>query len=787
MKISFIGHSYHQVTQSSRFFIEILETLGSVSYFWSTGPSDTDLGSDPSGIADADLVVVWQDVASARRFVQQDLPNAVFVPMYDACTHLERSDWRQLLAAGRLKILNFSSALHSRLQRYGAHSSAYFQYYPDPSCYDPVSDFEALRGFFWQRRSDPNWTHVQRLTGQAAFDSFTLHLAVDPGAPVAVLPSEQEQRERNIELTRWFPNRGDLVRKLREANVYFAPRPDEGIGLAFLEAMAMGMAVCAHDAPTHNEYIVDGVNGYLFNMLDPQACDWARAAELGRRARESVEKGHARWLSDRTRLLDFLVTPQQARGSWPYARPYSGLSAVDPASADSQAQAIRSKEGGRRLQARADRMTPEPRITLATVVRNAPEALARTLASVVAQTFADREVMVIDGDSGAATRSVIDAYTDQIDYWYSAPDDGPYDAMNTAAGFARGRWILFINAGDTFVDDDALMRFVSGIPDSADFVLGHHVYASASDGIEDIHRCVDFEHTWQRLLAGRLDADWLAGIPGHQAVLTRVARLREHRYDTTFRVAADHEFMFRLRALGASFHVMPVVVSRYVGGGLSAMNLDTCVSEWWAIARRYAKKPSAADRFFGELLRDALCDAAPGAIPFWKRRSWREHPALYAGAGFRRLCGATRRWLEARRVLRSARRMRMGDSDLSRHCVDWYGLSHYEDWGRWTDGTRVRFLLMEPMQGRTQVTVRCSSVVPGFHGRRVELRIGAQSRTFTINTDTPVIRGEFTPERPLHEVEIEIPEPVRPADIGLSPDTRELGLCIRELTVKSQR
>ncbi len=787
MKISFVGHSYHQVTQSSRFFIDILETLGSITYFWSTGPSDTDLESDPSGIADADLVVVWQDVASAQRLVQHDLPNAVFVPMYDACTHLERSDWRQLLAPRRLKILNFCSALHSRLQRYGADSSAYFQYFPDPAVYDPASDFEALRGFFWQRRSDPNWTHVQRLTGQAAFDSFTLHLAVDPGAPVAALPSEQEQRERNIELTRWFPDRDDLVRKLRQANVYFAPRPDEGIGLAFLEAMAMGMAVCAHDAPTHNEYIVDGVNGYLFTMHDPHACDWARAAELGGRARESVEKGYPRWLADRTRLLDFLVTPQQARGSWPYARRYSGLPALDPESADSQAPAIRSKEGGRRLQPSADRMMPEPRITLATVVRNAPEALSRTLASVVAQTFADREVIVIDGDSGEATRSVIDAYVDQIDYWYSAPDDGPYDAMNTAAGFARGRWILFINAGDTFVDDDALTRFVSGIPDSADFVLGHHVYTSASDGIEDIHRCADFEHTWQYLLAGRLDADWLAGIPGHQAVLTRVACLREHRYDTSFRVAADHEFMFRLRALGASFHVVPVVVSRYVGGGLSAMNLDTCVSEWWAIARRHTRDAATADRFFRGLLRDALRNAAPGAIPFWKRRACREHPALYAGAGFRRLGGAIRRWLEEGRVFRSARRMHMGDGELSRYCVDWYGLSHYEDWGRWTNGTLVRFVLIEPMQGRTQVTVRCSSVVPTFHGHRVKVRIGAESHGVTVNTDTPVIRGEFTPERPTHEVEIEIPEPVRPADIGLSPDTRELGLCIRELTVKSQR
>ena len=34
MKIKFIGHSYHQSTKSSQFFIRIVESLGEMDYWW---------------------------------------------------------------------------------------------------------------------------------------------------------------------------------------------------------------------------------------------------------------------------------------------------------------------------------------------------------------------------------------------------------------------------------------------------------------------------------------------------------------------------------------------------------------------------------------------------------------------------------------------------------------------------------------------------------------------------------------------------------------------------------
>jgi hypothetical protein len=196
---------------------------------------------------------------------------------------------------------------------------------------------------------------------------------------------------------------------------------------------------------------------------------------------------------------------------------------------------------------------------------------------------------------------VIREFAAHIDHWVSASDDGPYDAMQKAAKVARGRWIIFMNAGDRFVDEHALGRLAEAARDDADIVAGHHVYIDAT-GVESINHCVDFEKTHARLLAGELDSAWIRGAPCHQAVLTRTELLRRHGFDLSYRIAADHEFMYRMRRLGASFQVVPTIVAEYVGGGLSARQEFRCLEEWRRIAHGHSRDRRRADRSLDRLL-----------------------------------------------------------------------------------------------------------------------------------------------------------------------------------------
>jgi len=94
-------------------------------------------------------------------------------------------------------------------------------------------------------------------------------------------------------------------------------------------------------------------------------------------------------------------------------------------------------------------------LSIVTVVLNDASGLEATLRNIALQDFSDFEHIVIDGGSTDETLRVICACS-RIDHWSSAPDDGIYDAMNKGLRAASGRWINFLNAGDSYLSTSAL-------------------------------------------------------------------------------------------------------------------------------------------------------------------------------------------------------------------------------------------------------------------------------------------------------------------------------------------
>ena len=100
----------------------------------------------------------------------------------------------------------------------------------------------------------------------------------------------------SIKQTDWFKEQSEYYKTLLASNIFFAPRIKEGIGIAMLEAMSMGMCVVAPDCPTMNEYIKHNVNGLLYDPNNPEPLDFSNAETLGEKARSSLEEGRIAWL-----------------------------------------------------------------------------------------------------------------------------------------------------------------------------------------------------------------------------------------------------------------------------------------------------------------------------------------------------------------------------------------------------------------------------------------------------------------------------------------------------------
>ena len=149
-----------------------------------------------------------------------------------------------------------------------------------------------------------------------AIEQVHLHRALDPGATY-VAPNPQEKSAHRIVETDWFEHRDDYLAAVDACDVFIAPRPWEGIGLAFLEAMARGKCVVAVDGPAMNEYIVHGTSGLLVDLNRLQPLDLSRRLELGDRALRSVSRGRAAWLRQIGHVIDEVRTAaRQDRPSW---------------------------------------------------------------------------------------------------------------------------------------------------------------------------------------------------------------------------------------------------------------------------------------------------------------------------------------------------------------------------------------------------------------------------------------------------------------------------------------
>lgn len=314
-RIAYLDHSFHRTTQSNSFLPEVLRRHGhSVELFW----DDAWRGGAPVAWADVcshDVVIMFQSYSpSDRRYFRQSHPNVIYIPMLDQFGFWQgpiynlSAFWEPFQGS---KVLNFSNAVHCMTTGFGIVS--HFVRYYQPVVARPAPARHGLHGFFWLRREQQlPWRTISRLIDHAAFDSFHIHLAVDPGTPAPELPSAADIAKHHITTSTWFEDKRDLDALMERANVYFSPRLEEGIGQSFLEAMGRGQCVVAPNHGTMNEYIIPGLNGLLYDANDPQPLDFSNVGKLGLRAREGAVAGCAVWEKTEEELVRFILTPCEA-------------------------------------------------------------------------------------------------------------------------------------------------------------------------------------------------------------------------------------------------------------------------------------------------------------------------------------------------------------------------------------------------------------------------------------------------------------------------------------------
>lgn len=122
------------------------------------------------------------------------------------------------------------------------------------------------------------------------------------------------------------------------------------------------------------------------------------------------------------------------------------------------------------------------KLSVITVTLNDVNGLVKTLQSVGSQKRKyEIEFIVIDGLSTDGSLELLENFHAEIDVLDSSKDSGVYDAMNKGIQQSTGEWLYFLNAGDTFLDEDSLANILDAMDDS--YVIYTDVLVNKSRGI----------------------------------------------------------------------------------------------------------------------------------------------------------------------------------------------------------------------------------------------------------------------------------------------------------------
>lgn len=183
-----------------------------------------------------------------------------------------------------------------------------------------------------------------------------------------------------------------------------------------------------------------------------------------------------------------------------------------------------------------------PIFSIITVTYNAESTIEATMRSVKQQTFRPIEHIIIDGASKDNTLYIINKYKDENTKVISEPDHGLYDAMNKGIRLATGTYLCFLNAGDTFHEQDTLARMVNGAGLMANEKLPAILYGQTAIVDAERHFLRMRHHTAPEVLTWKSFQQGM--LVCHQAFF--VKRTLADPYDLQYKYSSDYDWCIRM-------------------------------------------------------------------------------------------------------------------------------------------------------------------------------------------------------------------------------------------------
>lgn len=205
------------------------------------------------------------------------------------------------------------------------------------------------------------------------------------------------------------------------------------------------------------------------------------------------------------------------------------------------------------------------KLSIIVVCLNPGDLLKKSLENIRKQTFDDYEIVIKDGMSKDGTKEWLDEFmakpenaslASKINF-IQKKDTCIYDAMNQAIEKSSGDYIVFMNCGDSFYDEDVLKKvFSKDLPLENTIAYGD-TYFRKSDSLSKSPTKITGFVCYRN-------------VPCHQSIFYSKDTLKERSFDISYKIRADFEhFIYSFYKGGRNFVYLDTVIADYEGGGFS--------------------------------------------------------------------------------------------------------------------------------------------------------------------------------------------------------------------------
>ncbi|MDR1951709.1 MAG: glycosyltransferase [Bacteroidales bacterium] len=242
-----------------------------------------------------------------------------------------------------------------------------------------------------------------------------------------------------------------------------------------------------------------------------------------------------------------------------------------------------------------------PKISIITVCYNAETLIGHTIQSVLNQTYANIEYIIVDGNSTDKTLDIVHRHSErseesagkQIPHGactersecvrddiriISESDTGIYDAMNKGLAMATGDYVWFMNAGDEIYEPTTIEKLIPYFEKNADVIYGDSVRIDENRdiiGLREKRPSKNF--TWKSFRMGMTVC--------HQSIL--ISRKIAPKYDLQYTVSADIDWVIRAMKQAKIVCNSHQILSRFLVGGFSQRGRKTALKERFAIMKKH--------------------------------------------------------------------------------------------------------------------------------------------------------------------------------------------------------